>query len=428
MKLDNQIQQLIEEEIKGCFDFFWHESNAIEGEVGYGLTADVAGRPICSIATVGFAMCAYMIGVEREYITFDEGFSRVMKTLHTIKKVENHKGFMVHFLNQKTLELTKHPEYSTIDTAIFLMGAITAGEYFGGEAKEIVNELVERVDWEWLVITKNNKKIFRMAYSEKIWPETDGWCPALWEEYAEQLMMYILYAGHPKSNKKLANDLYFGFERRVGSYKGDNMVYCFGNALFIHQFTHCFFDFSKYVDRRGFDWFKNSKTATLANRQFCIDQKWSKTYGENSWGLTAFEGEHGYRVYGAPPFGWYNQEVDMEIDGSVAPYAALSSIVFTPNESIEALKYFASMPELKGKYGFTDCYNFENGRYFSKNYLGIDKGPTIVMLENFLNGTVWKYFMQSDVAKRAIDILGFTSKDQVYLDFTRVKPIKIYKK
>ena len=69
MQLDNETKRLIEEEIRGCFDFFWNESNAIEGEVGYGLTADVAGRPISSIAAVGFALCAYMIGVEREYIS-----------------------------------------------------------------------------------------------------------------------------------------------------------------------------------------------------------------------------------------------------------------------------------------------------------------------------------------------------------------------
>ena len=425
MKIDNFTKGLIEEEIKGCFDFFWNESNAIDGEIGYGMTADVAGRSISSTAAIGFAFCAYLIGVERGYITFEEGFSRVMKTLYTLKKVDSYKGFLVHFIKQKTLENTNNPEYSTIDTAILLMGAITAGEYFKGEVKTLVDEFVNAVDWEWLVTTKNGKKVFRMAYSTETFKDNGGWCKATWEEYAEQLMMYILYAGHPKSNKKLANDLYFGFDRRVGSYKGDNLVYCFGNALFIHQFTHCFFDFSKYVDRRGFDWFKNSISATLANRQFCIDQKWSKTYGENSWGLTAFESETGYKVYGAPPFGWHNQEVEMQLDGSVAPYAALSSIVFTPKESIEALKYFASMPELKGKYGFTDCYNFETKRYFSPNYLGIDKGPTIIMLENFMNGTVWKYFMQSEVCQKAIKVLGFSpSSADVYKDFTREPLLK----
>lgn len=425
MKIDNYTKQLIEEEIKGCFDFFWNESNAVEGSQGYGLTADVAGRPISSTAAIGFAFCAYVIGVEKGYITFDEGFYRVMKTLYTLKKLDSYKGFLVHFVKQKDGSNIKRTEYSTIDTAILLMGAITAGEYFKGQVKVLVDEFVNEVDWEWLVTTKNGKKVFRMAYSNDIYQENNGWCKAVWEEYAEQLMMYILYAGHPNCDEKLAKDLYFGFERRVGSYKGENLVYCFGNALFIHQFTHCFFDFSKYVDNKGFDWHKNSVNATLANRQFCIDQKWSKTYGENSWGLTAFEAESGYKVYGAPPFGWHNQKVDLHLDGSVAPYAALSSIVFTPKESIDALKYFASMPELKGKYGFTDCYNFEEKRYFSPNYLGIDKGPTIVMLENFMNGTVWKYFMQSEVCKKAIRVLGFyPSNEGAYEDFTRETLLK----
>ena len=130
-------------------------------------------------------------------------------------------------------------------------------------------------------------------------------------------------------------------------------------------------------------------------------------------------------MFGAPPFGFYDKEIDMPIDGSVAPYAALSSIVYTPKESIEALKYFASMPELKGKYDFTDCYNFEEEeKYFSTNYLGIDKGPTIIMLENFLNGTIWKYFMQSDVCKRAIDILEFTKIEDSFKDFTRENLLK----
>ena len=87
MIFDDDTIGLIEEEIKGCFDFFWNESNAVEGEIGYGMTADVAGRPICSLAAVGFAFPAYVIGVERGYITFEEGYNRVLKTLETLKKV-----------------------------------------------------------------------------------------------------------------------------------------------------------------------------------------------------------------------------------------------------------------------------------------------------------------------------------------------------
>lgn len=418
MRLDDNTLQLIEEEIKGCFDFFWNESNAVDGEKGYGLTSDISGVPISSIAAIGFAFCAYVIGVEKGYVSREDAYQRCVKTFYTLKSVEHYKGFMVHFVNQKTVENYRNSEVTTIDTAILLMGAIVAGEYFKGEVKELVDYFLDRVDWESFIFEKNGKKIFRMAYSKKLYNKETGWNDACWDEYAEQLMMYILYAGSKNANKKLAQDLYFGFERRVGAYKGDNLVYCFGNALFIHQFTACFFDFEHYVDKKGFNWFINSRNATLANRQFCIDQEWSKTYNENSWGLTAFEGKTGYKVFGAPPFGFYNKGIDMHIDGSVAPYAALSSIVFTPEESIEALKYFASMPELKGKYGFTDSYNFEEERFFSTKYLGIDKGPTIIMLENFLNGTIWKYFMQSDVCKKAIENLEFTRVENAYENYT----------
>ena len=86
MKLDDNTIGLIEEEIRGCFDFFWNESNAVEGEIGYGMTADVAGRPICSLAAVGFSFPAYVIGVEKGYITFEQGYELVLKTLKTLKK------------------------------------------------------------------------------------------------------------------------------------------------------------------------------------------------------------------------------------------------------------------------------------------------------------------------------------------------------
>ena len=419
MQLDNDTKRLIEEEIKGCFDFFWNESNAEDAEaLGYGLTADVAGRPISSLAAVGFSLAAYVIGVERGYITFDEGYERVYKTLKTLEKVDQYKGFFVHFVFQKTIKNVNFKEYSTIDTAILLMGAATAGEFFGKDVKTLTDEMINKVAWEDFVTTRKDRKVFKMAYSDVLWQDNNGWCPATWHSFAEQVMMYFLYAGQKNSDKQLAQDLYFGFSRKLGSYKGENLVYCFGNALFIHQFTGCFIDFSKYVDKRGFNWHKNSVAATLANRQFCIDQKWSKTYHENSWGLTAFEGKHGYKVFGAPPFGFYDKEIDMPIDGSVAPYAALSSIVYTPKESIEALKYFNTLPKLKGKYGFTDSYNFEEEEYFSEAYLGIDKGPTIIMLDNFLYGTTWKYFMQSDVCKRAIEVLEFKPIESEFKEFT----------
>ena len=135
----------------------------------------------------------------------------ILKTLQTLKKVDSFKGFYVHFIEQKTLKNVKFKEYSTIDTAILLMGAITAGEFFGGEVKALVNDMVNAVDWNFFVTERKDRKIFRMAYSDVLWQDNGGWCKSTWHEFAEQLMMYIFYAGQPGSDKKLAQDLYFGF-------------------------------------------------------------------------------------------------------------------------------------------------------------------------------------------------------------------------
>lgn len=410
MELTKEDISLIEKEIKGCFDFFWNESNSNLGSKGYGLTVDITGKKKASIASVGFALPAYVIGVERNYITFEEGYERVLNTLKTIQNIDSFHGFLLHFVNQETGENDYKCEYSTIDTAIFLMGAIVAKEFFKGEISTLVNEFLESVDWDCLITEKNGKKVFKMAYSLDLYANNGGWNTATWDHYAEQLMMYILYAGKKGTDPKMARELYYGFTRHVGGYKGKNMVYCFGNSLFIHQFTHAFFDFSMYVDERGFDWFENSINATLANRQFCIDQKWSSTFHENSWGLTACETKNGYRVYGSPPHGFFNEDYKIKVEEFVAPYAALSSFVFTPKESLAALKYFNTIA-CHGKYGITDSYHLGEDPWFSEKYVGIDKGPTILMLDNYLSGTTWKYFMQSDVAKMAIEKLKFQKRD-----------------
>lgn len=405
---------LIEKEIKGCFEYFWHEVNTDETSLGYGLVRDLDDRDIASIAAVGFALCAYMIGVERGYISKEEGYNRTLKTLQTIKNnVPHSHGFLAHFVNLNTVEMIKNTEYSTIDTAILLMGAITVGEYFGEEVKEIATYLCDRCDWDYMIRKNNNKTQILMA----LFPNDPNFS-VYWDHYAEQLMMYILYAGKSDCDIKKARNLYYDFERNVGSYKGKNMIYCFGNPLFIHQFTHAFFDFREFIDERGCDWWQNSVDATLANRQFCIDQKWSKTFNENSWGLSATQTIHGYEVYGAPPFG-FECDYDCRCDGTVTPYAALSSMPFTPKESIEALRYFNSIEGLNGKYGLFDSYNFESDPWITPIYVGIDKGPTIVMLDNYLSGTAWKYFMQSEVALKAIKVLKFQKRD--YINYNYVK-------
>ena len=399
--------ELLNKEIRGCFDFFWNESG------DNGLTIDKIfsdhKSKSSSIASIGFSLASLVIGVKRGYVSRDDAYMRARKTIDSILKLENYHGLLPHFINPITGE-NNRSEFSTIDTAILLMGAITASAFFKGDIEKDVNYLVNRVDWDHFVTEENGKKVIKMAYSNYYWQDTNGYCPATWNHYAEQLMIYYLYAAKDDTKKEDCIALYHGFNRNKGSYKGDELIHCYSNALFIHQFSHCFIDFRNIKTDDNIDWFKNSIDATLANRRYCMDQSWSKSYGENSWGLTAFQGEKGYKVFGAPPFGFDDKPYHQTLDGSVAPYAALSSIVFTKKESLKALEFFNSIDGLNNKYGLCDSYNLDTG-FVSDCYIGIDKGPTIIMLDNYQNGTVWKYFMNCEMTKRALEKLNFKERN-----------------
>ena len=165
-------------------------------------------------------------------------------------------------------------------------------------------------------------------------------------------------------------------------------------------------------DENNVDWFKNSIKATKANRQYCIDNKDKfKTYNENSWGLTACLSPKGYISCGAKPCG---VDLNIENDGTVTPCGAIGSIVFTPKESISAMEYYYNnYPNLWGKYGFKDGYNLEDVKpWFAKEYIGIDKGIEAIMIENYLNGTIWNYFMRNDYVQKGLKVLGFSKNSK----------------
>ena len=405
--MDKHIKQIMEREIKGCFDFFWEEANT--ECVGFGLTKDISTSRISTIAGVGFAFATYVIGVERGFISFEEGYNRTKKTLDTLFKIQTHHGFFPHFVDPKTLENYKS-EYSTIDTTILICGGIVAASYFKGDVEAMVNQLINNLDWNYFLEYRGGVPQINMAYDPKKWDETNHFCPATWDQYAEQLMMYLLIAGSDQISSSDALAIFNGFTRYTDKYNGLEVVHCYANALFTHQFSHAFFPFQDYLDANGFDWFKNSVNATRAQMAFATRQKKFKTYQKNAWGLTAFLSEKGYRVFGSPPYGLPNIPYHQKLDGSIAPYGAMCSINFCPKEVMNAIAYYDTIPGLKQKYGFTDCFNLDTN-YVSKVYLAIDKGPTILMLDNYLTGTTWKYFTQSEIIKKAINKLKFVKKE-----------------
>ncbi len=394
-------QKIIIKELKRSYNFFIKEANLDKTSKGYGLIRDKTkiADHVASIASVGYGLAALIIGVKYKWMKYEEAYKRASRTLDTfINNVEGKNGFYYHFINIETGKREWNCEISVIDTAIFICGALTAGEYFGREVKEKAEILYKRINWEWYRNKETN--YFYMGYT----PEKGFW--GHWDMYAEQLMLYVLGVSSP--TYPIDKSMYYDFKREKTNYKEiKDIIYTYCGNLFTYQFSHAWINFMNLKDKDNIDWFENSIKATKANRQYCIDNKEKfKTYGENSWGLTACLGPKGYCGFGAEPCG---VNLEVENDGTITPCGAIGSIVFTPKESIKAMEYYYNnFPKLWGKYGFKDGYNLEeDNSWFANEYIGIDKGIEIVMIENYLNGTIWKYFMRNIYVQDGLKILDF---------------------
>ena len=159
------------------------------------------------------------------------------------------------------------------------------------------------------------------------------------------------------------------------------------------------------------DWYNNSVQATLAARQYCIDNAHLyKAYGENSWGLTACDTRDGYDgLIGAAPSGGNN--TSHRSTGTVAAAGAIGSMPFAPEECIAALENYMTYPKFVGEYGLKDSYNL-NQNWYASDTLGIDKGISLLMIANYESEIIWDLFMRNENVQKGMDVLGFTEVEE----------------
>jgi hypothetical protein len=403
------IRNILDKELKGSFDFFLEHTNLNSTSRGFGLTADSSQKPqVASIACVGFALTAWIIAQERGYISHHRALEITKGTLHTLcERVSHYRGFFAHLLHTESGERIKKSEFSTIDTAICLNGVITAAAYFQDEeVRQMTRQLLERVDWNFLVFKKDGKTLFRMAYN----PDKNGdyvsGTPGLigqWNMAAEQKMMYLQAAGQLESS--LAKELYRGFSRDIGYYDGQAIIVNPGGSLFAYQFSEAWLDTANYLDPDGVDWFNNTRLAALANRSFCMEHSNEfKTYHENSWGVSAGDSPWGYDVSGSTPC-----LHETKPNGTVSIYSALSSLPFVPELTTDMIRYlYRNHPQTWGRYGFFDSYNLDvTPPWYSKTIYGIDKGCSMIMIENYLSRMIWDIYTNSSYIQNSLTVLGF---------------------
>ena len=215
-------EKIVRKELRGCYRFFIKESNNNTRSKGYGLIKDktILSDNVSSIASVGYGLAALVIGVEHKWISYKSAYNKAIGTLDTfINNVEGISGFFYHFVNMENGKREWNCELSIIDTAIFICGALTAGEYFERDVKKKAEILYKRINWQWYRDEDNN--YFYMGYK----PEIGFW--EHWDMYAEQLMLYVLGVSSPTF--PIDRSMYYAFQRKSADYgniKNIRYTYC----------------------------------------------------------------------------------------------------------------------------------------------------------------------------------------------------------
>jgi len=234
------------------------------------------------------------------------------------------------------------------------------------------------------------------------WMPKTGFLTSRWANYDEGILLTLLAMGSSKN--PIPADTWDNIKRRRGIYEGVVLVQ--SPPLFTHQYPQLFFDLRKKHDAYV-DYYQNSINATRTNQLYCMNtQDKYETYKNGYWGLTACDGPGGYKAYGAEPGGALS-------DGTVAPTAAITSIMFTPKESLEFIEKLHSQEKrwLWGRYGFADSFNLKR-KWRSPDVIGIDQGAILLGIENYRTGLIWKLFSQAPEAKRALKLAKFQPGSQ----------------
>ncbi|HEV2117271.1 MAG TPA: glucoamylase family protein [Terriglobales bacterium] len=387
-------QDLLDELERGCFEFFWNEADPSSGLVRDRAAADGGDtRSAASIAATGFGLTALCIGHHRGYRSQAEIRERAEATLDfLLKHAAHHQGFFYHFLDIRSGRRARFSEVSPVDTAILLCGVLTCRQYFDSASlRTQATQIYERVRWPWAL---NGGHTFALSWS----PEYD-FSPLRWDTYCESMMLYLLAMGSPQH--PIPAECWRNIRRPWMVY-GNYRFISGASPLFIHQFSHAWFDFRGQRDGYA-DYFANSVLACEAHRSFCQDlSREFPSYGGGVWGITASDSRHGYVAWGGPP-------LQGPIDGTIVPAAAAGSLPFLYSDAVAVLRMLRSRygDKVWGKYGFVDAFNPMVG-WTSRDVLGIDEGISLLMAENARSQFVWETFMRNPEARLGMEKAGFS--------------------
>lgn len=440
-KFEGTLLSLLERQ---AFYFFWETRHPATGFGRDRAIDPFYGRNITSIAAIGYELAAFGIGAERGWISRTaaaQATLQVLNSLYVISPTASHEGFYYHFLNIETGQRDGDSELSTIDTALMMAGVLFARQYYTGtnsteiSIRQRAGQLFNAVNWSWALRTdptpaaKYNQ--FHMAWKPEFTtthqvPAPGGGYfdgipanPTTWDYYTDEILLINLLAiGSP--THPVPTHTFSAWRRELGSYGGYTLYQSWFGQLFAHFIGQGWVNLRSITDTtQSINWFQNSKQAALANRQFAIDQSITYvTYSPLSWGLSpslgppidplesGWGGVGDYRTYAGRPKG---EPIPPPVnhDGTIAPYAVAGSIVFLGDNPADNIAYqtlnnwYQTQPRLWGWYGFRDGFNLgkraddptgtdPKDDWFAHDYLGLDQGMTLLAIENYQTGLLWR--------------------------------------
>ncbi|MGK7394526.1 MAG: glucoamylase family protein [Candidatus Cyclobacteriaceae bacterium M3_2C_046] len=396
-------QELLTKVQAQTFKYFWDLAHPASGMA---LERNTSGATVTSGGS-GFGLMAIIVGIERGFITRQQGLDRLDKVLTFLESADRFHGAWSHWMDGTTGQVIPFSSMDNggdlVETGFLIQGLLTFRQYLDPElAVEMnligrINQLWQAVEWDWY--TRNGEKVLYWHWSPDFTWEMNhhirGW--------NEALIVYILAAGAPEHtiNPKVYHQ---GWAKNGAIINGNTFYQTrlplgpnWGGPLFFEHYSFLGLDPRQLSDQYANYW-QQAVNHSLINWKYCTDNPLDYIgYTASSWGLTASDNHMGYSAH--------SPTNDL---GVITPTAALSSLPYTPEQSFAALNtfYYYLGHRLWGPYGFYDAFNPTVG-WYADSYLAIDQGPIIVMIENYRTGLIWDLLMSAPEVKAGLDKLGF---------------------
>lgn len=385
--------------------YFWEFGHPVSG-----LARERSNHRFDTVTTggTGFGLMAMIAGAERGWLPREQVLERIQKIVSFLDDSPRYRGAFPHWLHGAsgaTIPFSKYDDGGDlVETSFLIMGMLCAREYFGADnsaesaLRETIDRLWQGVEWDGYV--KDHKLWWH-------WSPRDGGVHGTlpicgWNEC---LITYVLAAASPThaidpkiyrccwtTGKQFLNtESFYDIQLPLGP--------SLGGPLFFAHYSFLGLDPAGLKDQYADYWTQN-RNHVLINRAYCVDNpKGFQGYGEDCWGLTASDNPLGYAAH--------RPGTD---NGTITPTAALSSMPYTPEESMRALRYFYERlgDKIWSEYGFVDAFNVTKD-WYAKSHLAIDQGPIVVMIENYRSRLLWGLFMSCPEVKRGLQRLGFDS-------------------